>query len=156
MKSRLNCRGSKSSLIKDRGWLYALKDRSTQLQGLLAFQFSITTQILTQWTRCVDILGVRRWMILTSFDHCTRLLSYEVTALHLDDQDPGQTRASPRTAGKMTWQLCCGMERKLLFDSNSYNHYCTELLNILPQPCCLITLQKLQSWKNNEVCLTYS
>ena len=52
-------------------------------------------------------------MILTSFDHCTMPLSYEVTVLHLDDQDPGQTHASPRTAEKMTWQLCCGMERKL-------------------------------------------
>ena len=83
-------------------------------------------------------------MILTSFDHCTKLLSYEVTVLHLGDQDPGQTRASPRTAEKMTWQLCCGMERKLPFDSNSYNRFCTELVNVLPLRCCLITLQKLQ------------
>ena len=52
-------------------------------------------------------------MILTSFGHCTRLLSYEAIALHLDDRDPGKTRASPRTAEKMTWQLCCGIERTL-------------------------------------------
>lgn len=77
-------------------------------------------------------------MILTSFDHCTRLLSYEATVLHLDDQDPGQTRASPRTAEKMTLQLCCGMERKLSCDSHPYKRYCTELLNVRPLPCMLL------------------
>lgn len=53
-------------------------------------------------------------IMLTSFDHYTRLLSYEETVLHPGDQDLVQTRASPVTAEKMTWQLCCGKETKWL------------------------------------------
>ena len=66
-----------------------------------------------------ELLQVCLFMILTSFDHCTRLPSYEETVPRLDDQDPVQTHASPVIAERMILQLCCGRTQSISLNATS-------------------------------------
>ena len=60
-------------------------------------------------------------LVLTTFDHCTRLPSYAEIGPHPGDQDQEQPRASQENAGKMNWPLC-QIKRTIHTQQNQINN----------------------------------
>lgn len=60
-------------------------------------------------------------LVLTTFDHCTRLPSYAEIGPHPGDQDQEQPRASQENAGKMNLPLC-HIKRTIHTQQNKINN----------------------------------
>lgn len=60
-------------------------------------------------------------LVLTTFDHCTRLPSYAEIGPHPGDQDQEQPRASQENAGKMNLPLC-QIKRTIHTQQNQINN----------------------------------